>query len=256
MLNLINADYYRALKIASSNPCGSVKRSLYEAFSLSFLTELDKNSHPILKDLISKHVVGVKDAGKVLSQPIQQPNQTSVEVSNFWIARGKIDPRPQPQYILTDTVKQNPTDLSRIVSLCDYPVLIQGDTSVGKTSLVTYLAHITGNKVVRVNNHEHTDIQEYIGSYTSDSSGRLVFKLGVLAEAMQEGSWVILDELNLAPTEVHEALNRVLDDNRELFIPETKETIKARSELFIPETKETIKARSGLGYSVIVQGLE
>ena len=80
--------------------------------------------------------------------------------------------------------------------------------------------------------------------------------MGVLAEAMQEGSWVILDELNLAPTEVHEALNRVLDDNRELFIPETKETIKARSELFIPETKETIKARSGLGYSVIVQGLE
>ena len=45
---------------------------------------------------------------------------------------------------------------------------------------------------------------------------------------MQEGSWVILDELNLAPTEVHEALNRVLDDNRELFIPETGETIKAR----------------------------
>ena len=56
--------------------------------------------------------------------------------------------------------------------------------SVGKTSLVTYLANIMGNTVVRVNNHEHTDIQLYIGSYTSDSSGRLVFKLGVLAEAV------------------------------------------------------------------------
>ena len=79
-----------------------------------------------------------------------------------------------------------------------------------------------------MNNHEHTDIQEYLGSYTSDSQGKLVFKLGVLAEAMLNGSWIILDELNLAPTDVLEALNRVLDDNRELFIPETQETIAAQ----------------------------
>ena len=39
------------------------------------------------------------------------------------------------------------------------------------------------------------------------------------------GSWIILDELNLAPSEVLEALNRLLDDNRELLIPETQEVI-------------------------------
>lgn len=33
--------------------------------------------------------------------------------------------------------------------------------------------------------------------------------VGVLVEAMREGHWIILDELNLAPTEVMEALNRV-----------------------------------------------
>ena len=57
---------------------------------------------------------------------------------------------------------------------------------MGKTSLITYLALLTGNKCVRVNNHEHTDIQEYIGSYTSDTEGKLVFKHGVLAEAMAQ----------------------------------------------------------------------
>ena len=36
----------------------------------------------------------------------------------------------------------------------------------------------------------------------------------------------MLDELNLAPTDVLEALNRLLDDNRELFVPELQETIR------------------------------
>jgi midasin len=44
-------------------------------------------------------------------------------------------------------------------------------------------------------------------------------------EAVRKGYWIVLDELNLAPSEVLEALNRLLDDNQELFIPETQETV-------------------------------
>lgn len=43
--------------------------------------------------------------------------------------------------------------------------------------------------------------------------------------ALRHGHWIVLDELNLAPSDVLEALNRLLDDNRELFIPETLERI-------------------------------
>jgi len=35
------------------------------------------------------------------------------------------------------------------------------------------------------------------------------YVVGVLVKAMQNGEWIILDELNLAPSDVLEALNRV-----------------------------------------------
>jgi midasin (ATPase involved in ribosome maturation) len=57
-----------------------------------------------------------------------------------------------------------------------YPILIQGPTSSGKTSMIEYIAKKTGHRFVRINNHEHTDLSEYIGNYVSDESGKLVFQ--------------------------------------------------------------------------------
>lgn len=54
---------------------------------------------------------------------------------------------------------------------------------------------------------------------------------------MRKGYWLILDELNLAPTDVLEALNRVLDDNRELFVPETQTLIKAHEKFLLFATQ-------------------
>ncbi len=63
----------------------------------------------------------------------------------------------------------------------------------GKTSAVEYLARRTGHRFVRINNHEHTDIQEYIGSYASDpDSGKLSFQEGLLVKALRRetgSSW-------------------------------------------------------------------
>ncbi len=69
-----------------------------------------------------------------------------------------------------------------------FPVLIQGETSVGKTSLIQYLAQATGKQCVRVNNHEHTDLQEYVGFYAADETGKLVFKEGKTNIALSKWS--------------------------------------------------------------------
>ena len=85
---------------------------------------------------------------------------------------------------------------------------LQGPTSSGKTTLVSYLAARTGHHCIRINNHEGTDLQEYLGSYITDEQGRLSFREGALVTALRNGHWIVLDELNLAPSEVLEALNR------------------------------------------------
>ncbi|KAK4336875.1 hypothetical protein RND71_043910 [Anisodus tanguticus] len=114
--------------------------------------------------------------------------------------------------------------------------------------MIEWLAQATGNVCYRINNHDHIDLQEYVGNYTVDNFGKLVFKEGLLIEAMRNGYWLILDELNLASTEVLEALNRVLDDNREIFIPEIQETVQAHPQFLLFATQnppETYGGKAG-----------
>ena len=118
-------------------------------------------------------------------------------------------------YVLTKSIREHLNNLTRAVFIHRYPVLLQGLTSSGKTSLIEYLATVTDHRFVCINNHEHTNIQEYLGTYITDSSEKLIFQEGILVEAMHKGYWIVLDELNLAPSDVLEALKHLLDDNRE-----------------------------------------
>ncbi|KAK6056184.1 ATPase family protein, partial [Cooperia oncophora] len=196
----------RALMFASENMFGNEDRSLYEAICMAFLTNLDAEAKEKMR-------VRIRQTFRVATNvPVGPPygnTENYVSVEGYWIERGTELPREDPNYVVTKTVKQNLAEIARITSSGRFPILLEGETSSGKTSIVCHLARISGNAIVRINNHEHTDVQEYMGSYVGDSSGRLVFREGALVKAVRNGSWVILDELNLAPTDIIEALNRV-----------------------------------------------
>ncbi|KRY42982.1 Midasin [Trichinella spiralis] len=223
--------YCRALMDASENRFHYTWRSLYEAFCLSFLTELDASSYETVKKMIFEYTVrkcsSIPDLKSLLSRCSVISDSRCVAICGYQLVRGSAEVNVDSSYVLTDTVKRNLEDLCRVVSSRKYPVLLQGETSVGKTSLISYLANCTGNVCMRINNHQNTDIQDYVGSYVNNASGQLVFVEGPLVKAMRNGHWIILDELNLADSDVLESLNRVLDDNRELFIMETQEVVKA-----------------------------
>lgn len=83
-----------------------------------------------------------------------------VVIEKYPIAKGPNPVEQDESYILTDMVKKNLNDICRIIaSGMSFPILLQGETSVGKTSLINWLAKASGNTCFRVNNHEHTDLQ-------------------------------------------------------------------------------------------------
>ena len=206
-----------------------LRRALWEGCLMAFTMTLDPSSAEVSTALARRHLLtNVKNIGSLLArQPVPPAEPDNfVKFGPFYLARGPLPPDPAEEYIITPSVEKKLVDLARIIVGRRFPILIEGPTSTGKTSSIEYLAKRTGHRFVRINNHEHTDIQEYLGTYVSDSTtGKLVFRDGLLIRALRRGDWIVLDELNLAPTDVLEALNRLLDDNREVVIPETQEVV-------------------------------
>jgi midasin len=146
----------------------SLSRAVYEGFQLSFECSLDEASvkavKKVLKTLIPE---GVKKSD--LEHPGRRPGGKIeagdyVLINPFWIKSGPLDPSDwseasptgRSRFILTPSVSSSLRRLSRALAAGPWPVLLEGPTSAGKTTLVEYIAARCGHHVVRINNHEHT----------------------------------------------------------------------------------------------------
>ena len=90
------------------------------------------------------------------------------------------------------------------------------------------------------------------GTYITDSSGKLIFQEGILVEVVRKGYWIVLDELNLAPLDLLEALNRLLDDNRELFVPELQAIVKPHPHFMLLQLRTCLELMVVVKYSLML----
>jgi midasin len=209
--------------------------ALLDGLMLGFATPLQRKFHSTVQEMIIRDIFRGKRPPPPTLPKLSDPSKFT-HFEHIWLELGPHAPQTSNKFILTASVKAHLVNLSRAV-FAKRPVLLEGPTSAGKSSMVQYLAELTGHKFVRINNHDNTEVQEYIGHYISDEQGKLRFVDGILVDAVRNGHWVVLDELNLAPTDVLEALNRLLDDNCELFIADTQETVKPHPSLRIFATQ-------------------
>jgi len=106
--------------------------------------------------------------------------------------------------------------------------MLTGPTGCGKTSLPLALAAELGYPVLRINLNGETRVTHLVGLQkpaAEDGVLTLKFSPGVLAKAMREGYWLILDEIDAATSSVLMTLQPVLEDRPSLYIPETGEHI-------------------------------
>jgi len=157
--------------------------------------------------------------------PICDP-RTHFQLGSFAIPRGPQESPPQTFNFQAPTTQNN---AMRVVRACqlEKPILLEGSPGVGKTSLVTALAKISGHELVRINLSDQTDLIDLFGSdlpVEGGGPGEFAWKDGEFLKALQEGRWVLLDEMNLAPQAVLEGLNAVLDHRGAVYIPELGRT--------------------------------
>jgi cobaltochelatase CobS len=99
------------------------------------------------------------------------------------------------------------------------PVLLIGETGVGKTQAVRYLAWKTNNGLRRVNLNGATTVDEFLGKMLINEQGTYWVD-GVLVNAMQAGDWILLDEINACLPEIAFCLHSLLDDDRMVVLME------------------------------------
>lgn len=133
--------------------------------------------------------------------------------------------------ILTDTLKVLLIQLQFCIKN-KLPILLYGETSTGKTSLIYHLSRAYGKNLVRINNHKDTDSSDYLGKSVIVKD-KIIHSKGPLIRAMLNGDWLLIDEINLCSCDVLEVLNRLLDDNKEIRIPETGEIVRPSADFRI-----------------------
>lgn len=154
--------------------------------------------------------------------PVLDPTKF-VQLGSFAITKGPRDPTTLHTFNLqAPTTRDN---AMRVVRACQVnkPILLEGSPGVGKTSLVTTLANISGYRLCRINLSDQTDLIDLFGSdlpVDGGGPGDFAWRDAEFLTALQEGHWVLLDEMNLAPQAVLEGLNAVLDHRGTVFIPE------------------------------------
>ena len=145
-----------------------------------------------------------------------------IQLGPFAIRKGPLEPQRQSFNLTVPTSCDNAIRILRACQLMK-PILLEGSPGVGKTSLIMALANISGHHLCRINLSDQTDLIDLFGSdlpVEGGALGEFAWRDAEFLKALQEGHWVLLDEMNLAPQAVLEGLNAVLDHRGTVYIPE------------------------------------
>ena len=128
------------------------------------------------------------------------------------------------------------------------PLLLEGPAGVGKSATLEEVARLTGNDdFVTLHLDAQTDSKSLLGSYVVGAApGEFEWRPGALTRAVADGTWVVIEDVDLAPFEVLAALVPLLEERR-LYIPGRGESVVAAGGFQLFGTTTTGGGRAGGG---------
>ena len=184
------------LREIESRPCSLTERRKLEGNASRIAFYLGGDGQPVETEALEGLVEGCRDPGG--------PRVPDAEAARLILTAGTVSRLGG----LLAAVRMN------------HAVALVGETGVGKTALVRFLASLTTHNYVRINLKDMAEVSELVGGYVPTEDGSLVWKDGLLVQAMKEGDWVVLDEANLAGPGVLERLNQLLDPDGQMELQE------------------------------------
>ena len=161
----------------------------------------------------------VQELSEALNEPLSAPlsggyaafvlsGTDSVKVGRLTLKKKRIRTSPPPCI----ATKASYEMLYAIASayLLRHPMLLMGPTSTGKSFLVKWLAEALGSQHVSYTLNPYISKSELIGGIKPNRQGTFVWQDGIVLTAAKRGLCLVLEELNLATSEVLEILNDYL----------------------------------------------
>jgi len=200
-------------------------------FNPRVIGELCKGEKPNCK--LASGLLEITEHGRIsLGAPVRiEPDDE--ETTTKEKPKEPAKPRPKARKVKTDFVETN-NEIALIVYAIDEGknCLLSGPTGCGKSFAIEEVAKAEKRKLWTVNCDVELDKTEIVGHYevVSDGDGNTETRWvrGILPMAMENGDWIVLDEVNMARPEVMSVLHQALDHRRTLTIKEHgNEEIKA-----------------------------
>ena len=133
------------------------------------------------------------------------------------------------------------------LALCqNRPLLLEGPAGGGKSAVLEEVAARTGNDdFVILHLDAQTDSKSLFGSYVVGATpGEFAWQPGALTQAVKQGRWVIIEDVDQAPFEVLAALVPLLEERR-LYVPGRGESVHAHDAFQLFGTVTTGAGRAG-----------
>ena len=99
-------------------------------------------------------------------------------------------------------------------------MILEGASGAGKSTLIHELARLTGNTdLIELHLDDSMDSKSLLGTYVcTDVPGEFRWQPGPLTQAVKQGRWVVIEDIDVAPFEVLSSLVPLMESRR-LLLP-------------------------------------